>query len=338
MIFLSVLIVCLGILQQQFFTTGELMARHSINSIENDDDDSGRLLPIPGLVGHDDDGDKLPTAGLVNLDPNDPLSSINIDYTNNAVILHFRRTSRFSNDGGNGVEPKRRALDNNFMRFGRAGGGDLMRFGKRQLEAYGNSVPANEVGDRYERSNNGGSSSQRDSRGDSFMRFGRSADGSDVSGNSANMMRFGRPDNLMRFGRPDNLMRFGRSDSLMRFGRPDNLMRFGRADKNFMRFGRPENFMRFGRTSPSLMRFGRTDKNFMRFGKLDQNFMRFGKRSSDKSAGKSDENGANKTTTTSATADRQATSNDLDILFNTKPKDNVNNDLEFDDSILTNFE
>ncbi|CAD7077367.1 unnamed protein product [Hermetia illucens] len=203
----------------------------------------------------------------------DLISSINIDYTNNALILHFRKAGQFGDE--------KKKLDKNFMRFGRSDSA-LMRFGKRQVEFL-------DADPDYQ--GRGGDNGARDSRGDNFMRFGR------ANGDGGNLMRFGRQSpqasdrtdrgsdaSMFRFGRgsDNSLMRFGRADhDFMRFGRNNGMMRFGRSD-SFMRLGRAsvdDKFRQANAIDPYISRYGRNDKNFMRFGKLDQNFMRFGKRS-----------------------------------------------------------
>nr|XP_036232598.1 FMRFamide-related peptides [Bactrocera oleae] len=229
-----------------------------------------------------------------------PIASLNIDYSKNLIILKFRKSKADEEE-----ELRRKAFNENFMRFGRANAdfmrfgrdatdfmrfgrspSDFMRFGKRTLEQVPkvnsldhdytvNYDKSADAGRRIERSQEG----IRDSRGDNFMRFGRPAD---------DFMRFGRASgDFMRFGRnPSDFMRFGRGGSnndFMRFGRnsKNDFMRFGRTPKeqrgnnqDFMRFGRPDNFMRFGRiptATPNFMRFSKPDQNFMRFGKsLDQ--------------------------------------------------------------------
>ncbi|XP_067634438.1 FMRFamide-related peptides [Eurosta solidaginis] len=218
-----------------------------------------------------------------------PIVSLNVDYSKNLIVLKFRKP-KFDEEEAR----RRKALDENFMRFGRdasdfmrfgRSSGDFMRFGKRAFEQVPkvNSLDYkymydkdSDTGRRFERSQE----SIRDSRGDNFMRFGRP---------SEDFMRFGRGANdFLRFGRntgsSSDFMRFGRggTEDFIRFGRNPKIdfMRFGRMSKDisepsrdFMRFGRPDNFMRFGRSStrptvaPSSIRFGKLDKNFMRFGK-----------------------------------------------------------------------
>lgn len=204
-----------------------------------------------------------------------PISVIGIDYSKNAVVLHFQkhgRKPRYKYDPE--LEAKRRSVQDNFMHFG-----------KRQAEqlppegSYAGSDELEDMAKRAAMDRYGRDPKQdfmrfgRDPKQD-FMRFGRDP--------KQDFMRFGRDpkQDFMRFGRTpaEDFMRFGRTpaEDFMRFGRSDNFMRFGRSPheelrspkQDFMRFGRPDNFMRFGRSAP---------QDFVRSGKMDSNFIRFGK-------------------------------------------------------------
>ncbi|XP_055836645.1 FMRFamide neuropeptides [Episyrphus balteatus] len=258
-------------------------SKFSINDLNNDDFNSPKTqTELPSLLEAIDYPMIKTNSDETENDLNDPLASLNIDY--NAIIMQLKKQRQ-----------KQQAANTNFMRFGRDK--SLMRFGKRQVE----SMPTEQAlesfapGTRFERSN--GAEGVRDSRGDNFMRFGRSGSGSKFMrlgrspssdfmrfgrSPSSDFMRFGRtPSDFMRFGRtPSDFMRFGRTPKdFMRFGRtPSDFMRFGRASSDFMRFGRtPSDFMRFGRTPSDFMRFGRTPSDFMRFGRTPSDFMRFGR-------------------------------------------------------------
>lgn len=214
-----------------------------------------------------------------------PIQWVSIDHLRNSIILRFQNpTPKILNK-----------LDPEEMKRLRSLQENAMRWGKRSYESY----PLNRNG-LADKSSVGRmdflSNHQviRDSRGDNFMRFGRSVGGS--GGNDDNFMRFGRASgssDFMRFGRAgqDNFMRFGRAagQDFMRFGRGSgqDFMRFGRSpgSQDFMRFGRnpgSQDFMRFGRASgQDFMRFGRNpgSQDFMRFGRNpgSQDFMRFGR-------------------------------------------------------------
>ncbi|EDV58186.2 FMRFamide-related peptides [Drosophila erecta] len=226
-----------------------------------------------------------------------PISVIGIDYSKNAVVLHFQkhgRKPRYKYDPE--LEAKRRSVQDNFMHFG-----------KRQAEqlppegSYGGSDELEGMAKRAAMDRYGRDPKQdfmrfgRDPKQD-FMRFGRDPKqdlmrfGRDPKQDfmrfgrdpKQDFMRFGRDpkQDFMRFGRTpaEDFMRFGRTpaEDFMRFGRSDNFMRFGRSPheelrspkQDFMRFGRPDNFMRFGRSAP---------QDFVRSGKMDSNFIRFGK-------------------------------------------------------------
>ncbi|KAL5286795.1 hypothetical protein ACFFRR_008045 [Megaselia abdita] len=162
---------------------------------------------------------------VAEIDVRNPLSTVKIDYDNNIITLESR-------GGWTRDEEKKRAMNQNFMRFG-----------KRQNE-YTTTNDVKQYEDREEQT-----------RDDDFNRYSRP---------SSHFMRFGRGNEFMRFGkRANDFMRFGRANAnnFMRFGRSPltgaQVMRFGRSsepffsgkkvDNNFMRFGRPDSFMRFGR-------------------------------------------------------------------------------------------
>ncbi|XP_073844217.1 FMRFamide related propeptide [Musca autumnalis] len=215
-----------------------------------------------------------------------PIQWVSIDHLRNSIILRFQSpTPKILNK-----------LDTEEMKRLRSLQENAMRWGKRSYESY--PLSRNGLPDKSSMGRMDFLSSHqviRDSRGDNFMRFGRSAGG--ASGNDENFMRFGRStgksSDFMRFGRAgqDNFMRFGRAGAgqdFMRFGRSagPNFMRFGRAGgQDFMRFGRAasgQDFMRFGRapSGQDFMRFGRapSGQDFMRFGRgSGQDFMRFGR-------------------------------------------------------------
>ncbi|XP_075165754.1 uncharacterized protein LOC142241299 [Haematobia irritans] len=217
-----------------------------------------------------------------------PIQWVTLNNLRNAILLKFQNPKQTKiNNKLDPEEIKRlRSLQEN-----------IIRWGKRSYENY--PVSRNEFGNSGATRMDYHHSHQvvRDSRGDNFMRFGRSV-GNNGNGDD-NFMRFGRAsggnNDFMRFGRAANqdFMRFGRGnqDNFMRFGRAPghDFMRFGRAaaGQDFMRFGRAaagQDFMRFGRTATGqqdFMRFGRTpsSKDFMRFGRTPsaQDFMRFGR-------------------------------------------------------------
>lgn len=238
------------------------------------------------------------------------ISSVNIDYGKNVIVLKFSKKPRKLSLNKEEQE-KRKSLQENFMRFGKRAYEYLPTMNDF-IGHYYEELP----GERYDRARE----TIRDLRGDNFMRFGRNNNqcgNTDCrvtddfmrfgrsNGGSVDFMRLGRRsgEDFMRFGRnPGNqgFMRFGRSpgnQDFMRFGRnPGNqdFIRFGRnpAEQDFMRSSRNSDFMRFGRSSssPDFMRFGRNafdlkmrdekrSDNFMRFGRASkENFMRFGKR------------------------------------------------------------
>uniref|UniRef100_A0A1A9WMX7 FMRFamide n=1 Tax=Glossina brevipalpis TaxID=37001 RepID=A0A1A9WMX7_9MUSC len=241
------------------------------------------------------------------------ISSVNIDYAKNVIVLKFSKKPKKLSLSKEEQE-KHKMLQENFMRFGKRAY-DYLPSPNDFIRRYYEELP----GERYD----GTRETMRDLRGDNFMRFGRSnnrCENSDChrsedfmrfgrnNGNSVDFMRLGRSssgEDFMRFGRnPANqdFMRFGRNPAnqdFMRFGRnPANqdFMRFGRnpANQDFMRFGRSSSdddfmslnnnrdFMRFGRSSssPDFMRFGRNALDLkMRNGKRSDNFMRFGRSS-----------------------------------------------------------
>ncbi|XP_037947929.1 FMRFamide-related peptides-like [Teleopsis dalmanni] len=292
---LHLLIFLLSIYQLQSFSFSEIIDNPKSNVLDESDDYNSLLTPeIPFDPLDSSESVEESNVPIIKSARDQtevaflqPISAVNIDYAKNSIILKFRkdrpklRMKLLSEEA-----EKRRALENNFMRFGRTPNADFMRFGrnpadfmrfgKRQIEEYptANSHESKNYKEGNERAER---STQRDSRGDNFMRFGRVP--------TTDFIRFGRnPADFMRFGRSgaDNFMRLGRNPAdFMRFGRnpKQNFIRFGRnqksyIDKNFMRYGRPDNFMRFGRTPPEP---ADNSANFMRFGKMDQNFMRFGK-------------------------------------------------------------
>lgn len=244
---------------------------------------------------------------LVNIEndrsPNVAYVASDNDFGTAGVIFEFRRSIKSDNTE---IEARRRsALDKGFMRFGRGGNGNVMRFGRSPKSDDYDIIPLKTTKNdkmRFGRS------------GNNPMRFGRSFNGLDYDVEESeendddkalierpetrgvhkndevgrNVLRLGRLDvdneddgvldlddarslekraNLMRFGR-SNMMRFGRSNP-MRFGKR-NPMRFGRQDPSLSRDIRGgKNMMRLGRSNNNgnLMRFGRNDKNIMRFGK-----------------------------------------------------------------------
>ncbi|XP_061402495.1 FMRFamide neuropeptides-like, partial [Musca vetustissima] len=245
----------------------------SANSQEDDNQLTGQNTDNTPLIQTIDDETEMQFPK--------PIQWVSIDHLRNSIILRFQNPSPKILNKLDPEEMKRlRSLQEN-----------AMRWGKRSYESYP-ALSRNGLADKNPMGRMDFVSNHqviRDSRGDNFMRFGRSAGG---SGNDDNFMRFGRAsgnNDFMRFGRAgqDNFMRFGRSagQDFMRFGRNPNFMRFGRASgQDFMRFGRAQgqDFMRFGRTpgGQDFMRFGRTPsgQDFMRFGRAQgQDFMRFGR-------------------------------------------------------------
>lgn len=226
------------------------------------------------------------------------------DFGTAGVIFEFRRSIKSDNTE---IEARRRsALDKGFMRFGRAGNGNVMRFGRSPKSDDYDVIPV--------KATKNDKNIMRFGRSSNHMRFGRNYnepemyEGEDEEGFDDMEYLMDRPEtrtnqkndevgrNVLRLGRLDeeneddgvldlddarsyekraNLMRFGRGNAnMMRFGRANpmrfgkrNPMRFGRADMSFVRDTRgPKNMMRLGRSS-NHMRFGRNDKNIMRFGK-----------------------------------------------------------------------
>lgn len=178
---------------------------------------------------------------IAEIDVRNPLSTVKIDYDNNIITLESR-------GGWTKDDEQKRAMNKNFMRFG-----------KRQNEY----VTNNDVKQYEER--------EEATRDDDFNRYGRP---------SSHFMRFGRGNDFMRFGK--------RANDFMRFGRANEFMRLGRASaNNFMRFGRSPltgaQVMRFGRSSDPFYSGKKVDNNFMRFGRPDS-FMRFGRGGSDTEA------------------------------------------------------
>lgn len=229
----------------------------------------------------------------------------------NGVILEFRRSIKSDNTE---IEARRRsALDKGFMRFGRSGNNNVMRFGRSPKSEDYDVIPLKKA------SKNDKNFIRFGRSGNHMMRFGRNynepelydMDGDDddaefedieeliqrpeIRGGDHKSDEVGR--NVLRLGRLDgdneddgvldldnarsyekraNLMRFGRGNTMMRFGRANNPMRFGK--RNPMRFGRADPSMNFN-GARSMMRLGRSNGNLMRFGRNDKNIMRFGKRS-----------------------------------------------------------
>ncbi|KAL9918920.1 FMRFamide related propeptide [Glossina fuscipes fuscipes] len=226
------------------------------------------------------------------------ISSVNIDYGKNIIVLKFSKKPRKLSLNKEEQE-KRKSLHENFMRFGKRAYEYLPTMNDF-IGHYYEELP----GERYDRARE----TVRDLRGDNFMRFGRNDNqcGKADCRVTEDFMRFGRSNggsvDFMRLGRRsgEDFMRFGRNSGnqdFMRFGRNSgnqNFMRFGRSspDQHFIRSSRNSDFMRFGRSSssPDFMRFGRNafdlkikegkrSDNFMRFGRAsNENFMRFGKR------------------------------------------------------------
>ncbi|XP_013097771.2 FMRFamide neuropeptides [Stomoxys calcitrans] len=255
----------------------------------NDGDDIAAL--INGAQDNDDNTPMIQsTEDETELQFPRPIQWVGVNNLRNAVILRFTNPNTNKYNKPDPEEIKRlRSLQEN-----------AMRWGKRSYENY--PISRNGYGDKNSLARMDFHSHQvvRDSRGDNFMRFGRSVGGS--NGGDDNFMRFGRStdggngNDFMRFGRAghQDFMRFGRGgsqDNFMRFGRAapgQDFMRFGRAaaGQDFMRFGRAaagQDFMRFGRAAPGqdFMRFGRATagQDFMRFGRAPsaQDFMRFGR-------------------------------------------------------------
>ncbi|KAI9577601.1 FMRFamide neuropeptides [Glossina fuscipes] len=238
------------------------------------------------------------------------ISSVNIDYGKNIIVLKFSKKPRKLSLNKEEQE-KRKSFHENFMRFGKRAYEYLPTMNDF-IGHYYEELP----GERYDRARE----TVRDLRGDNFMRFGRNDNQCGKAdcrvtedfmrfgrsnGGSVDFMRLGRRsgEDFMRFGRNSgnqDFMRFGRNSGnqdFMRFGRNpgnQNFMRFGRSspDQHFIRSSRNSDFMRFGRSSssPDFMRFGRNafdlkmkegkrSDNFMRFGRAsNENFVRFGKR------------------------------------------------------------
>lgn len=221
-----------------------------------------------------------------------PIAWVNVDQLRNAIILKFQSSNTNYLNTMDPEELKRlQVLHNNSIRFGKRSY-DANGYSS-STSAYPASGGRNEafldknMGMRAERSH----PVVRDSRGDNFMRFGRSVD-ADGNGGSKDFMRFGRSgggSDFIRFGRAagQDFLRFGRApgQDFMRFGRDpgQDFMRFGRAPgQDFIRFGRApgQDFMRFGRSpGQDFMRFGRAPgQDFIRFGRSPaQDFMRFGR-------------------------------------------------------------
>uniref|UniRef100_A0A1A9V2D9 Uncharacterized protein n=1 Tax=Glossina austeni TaxID=7395 RepID=A0A1A9V2D9_GLOAU len=226
------------------------------------------------------------------------ISSVNIDYGKNVIVLKFSKKPRKLSLNKEEQE-KRKSLQENFMRFGKRAYEYLPTMNDF-IGHYYEELP----GERYDRTRE----TVRDLRGDNFMRFGRNDNqcGNTDCRVTEDFMRFGRSNggnvDFMRLGRRsgEDFMRFGRNPAnqdFMRLGRNSgnqDFMRFGRSspDQDLMRSSRNSDFMRFGRSfsSPDFMRFGRNafdlklrdgkrSDNFMRFGRAsNENFMRFGKR------------------------------------------------------------
>lgn len=189
------------------------------------------------------------------------------------VVFQFRRSIKSDNTE---IEARRRsALDKGFMRFGRGGSGNMLRFGRSpsEYDEPDSRIRKNDKNMmRFGRSN--------------MMRFGRSySDDSDPEYNDAGEVEdfiehpaMRSPDN--RYDEHGNrILRLGRSSSeSMSNEAPDESFEIQPRDlaepnsngntkkseeKNMMRFGRG-NMMRLGRTNP--MRFGKR-ANMMRFGR-----------------------------------------------------------------------
>lgn len=171
---------------------------------------------------------------IAEIDVRNPLSTVKIDYDHNIITLESR-------NGWTRDEEQKRAMNKNFMRFGKrqneyATNNDVKQYEQRE------EPTRDEDFSRYSRP----SSFMRFGRGNDFMRFGKRAN---------DFMRFGRANEFMRLGRAsaNNFMRFGRAPltgaEVMRFGRSSDPFFTGKkVDNNFMRFGRPDGFMRFGRS------------------------------------------------------------------------------------------
>lgn len=228
-----------------------------------------------------------------------PYITNNDELGSQGVIYEFRRSIKSDNTE---IEARRRsALDKGFMRFGRGGTANVLRFG-RSLNDEDNEKDEKM---RFRRGNS------------NMMRFGRSFDGEydyepqesyeedeDVFSNrpvlrSADNEKgektkdtIGR--NGVRFGRydPDNddddamldvndLKAYEKRSNMnpLRFGKRNPKIRFGKRANNFMRFGRPD--MMFNRDLPGDLMFDhevkRGGKNMMRLGRGGTNMMRFGR-------------------------------------------------------------
>lgn len=184
--------------------------------------------------------------------------------------------------------------DKNMMRFGRARGENLLRFGRDYADDSATDYnDAREVEDFAERPVLRSPDNRYEEHGNKILRLGRSSSESgsnelpveilpsaeksdERNGNKKsadrNMLRFGRG-NMMRFGR-GNVMRFGKRANMLRFGRGNNFeapkslvksntfletrqTRGNSNDRNLLRLGRAGNLIRFGRNEKNLMRFGK---------------------------------------------------------------------------------
>lgn len=212
-------------------------------------------------------------------------------------VLRFGRSPAIEGEQGfeidDSVPMKIRKNDKNILRFGRARGDNLLRFGRDYADDSDTDYnDAREVDDFVERPVLRSPDNRYEEHGSKILRLGRSSSESgsnelpieilpsaeksdERNGNKKsadrNMLRFGRG-NMMRFGR--NPMRFGKRANMLRFGRGNTFeapksfvksntfmenrqTRGNSNDRNLIRLGRAGNLIRFGRNEKNLMRFGK---------------------------------------------------------------------------------